>query len=369
MTAQWSSLVERLRGQLPESVTEAELAAFLVAHRDGSLFEQIAATRRFPHLLTLSLGLGRDSLTMLCLLQEGRLLMEGQVLKPDDLDGVVFSDTGAEWPFTYALLARARSFTEAMGVRFFHLQKPPRSGSRGWLSNPRSKGDRSEPAWMANTESWSLVEKAAGGVYHRRLPIREEFMRFSKLAVTVNSSCTDNHKIQPIRRWLRDLCIESFGLSTRAWGALVRQGLRQRHRALIGIAADEASRAINTGHPSYEWAVYPLIELGITKADEAGILQRHGWDVPEGQPVYKSGCTLCPYQPVSWFWVLQERHPELFAQIEAYEAAALAINPKMYIARGRPIREVVLRWRERNPHATHESVLRKSYTRCNEVGA
>ena len=144
----------------------------------------------------------------------------------------------------------------------------------------------------------------------------------------------------------------------------MRKGLRERHRVLIGIAADESSRAINTGRPSYEWAVYPLVEMGINKADEGAILQRHGFDGVFDLPVYKSGCYLCPYQPAGWYALLQEKHPDLFAKVEEYEAAALALNPKMHIIRGMPIREAVTRWRARHPHATHEAILRKSYDRC-----
>ncbi len=356
-------LLTRARAALSVELRD-ELGAFVARHRDEGLFTALCAARRFPHLVTLNCGLGRDSIAMLCLLSEGRLVMEGQTLRPVDVDAVVFSDTGAEWPATYALIPKVSQLCADMGVPFFVLEKPPERGERGWQDNPRAKGDRTDPAWLTNTADWSLAEKAAGGVYHRRLPIREEYMRLGTIAVTVNASCTDNHKVQPIRRWLNDLCIDTFGASTRSWGVLVRKGLRERHRVLIGIAADEASRAINTGRPSYEWAVYPLLEAGITKDDEGAILQRHGFDGFFDLPVLKSGCYLCPYQPVGWFWVLSEQHPDLFARVEEYEATALARNPKMHILRGMPITEAVTAWRARNPRATHEAVLRKSYDRC-----
>ena len=104
--------------------------------------------------------------------------------------------------------------------------------------------------------------------------------------------------------------------------------------------------------------------MGIAKDDEAEIFHRHGFDGVFDLPVLKSGCYLCPYQPVGWFWVLMEQHPGLFAKVEAYEDTALARNPKMHIVRGMPIRQAVMAWRSRNPMATHETVLRKSYNRC-----
>ena len=320
--------------------------------------------RRFPFLVTLNCGLGRDSIAMLCLLAEHQLVMEGQHIGPADVDAVIFADTGAEWPHTYALLPVVADFCAAMGVRFIHIAKPPEYGERGWRDNPRAHGDREDPAWVVGSEEWTIAERAASGAYHRRIPIIPEFSRYGKIAVTVNASCTDNHKVQPIRRVMADLCLERFGVDCRSWGHLVRRGLRERHRVLIGIAADEADRAINTGRPFYEWAVYPLLEAGLTKPAETAILARHGFDMD--LPIYKSGCVMCPFQPIGWFWALSVLHPDLFEVVVEYEAAALAKNPAMHLIGGRkgqPIRLAVAAWRARNRHATIEGVLRKAYQR------
>jgi hypothetical protein len=42
------------------------------------------------------MGLGRDSLAMLALLTEGKLVAEGRPLRPAGVDAVVFSDPGFE---------------------------------------------------------------------------------------------------------------------------------------------------------------------------------------------------------------------------------------------------------------------------------
>lgn len=362
----FSQLVERVRQRLPAGLDAEDLDAFIEKHRDTILFEQLAAHRRFPHLLTLNLGMGRDSLAMLCLLRERALEVDGAAIGPEAVDAVIFSDTGAEWPFTYALVPHARRFCERMGVRFLHLQKPPADGPRGWRTNPRAKGDRTPPAWQLGTAAWSIEEKAREGAYHRRPPIREEYMRFGTIAVTSNSSCTDNHKVQVIRRAVSDLSVQTFGLDNPAWGRLVKKGTRRPHTVLIGIAADEPDRIEYPERPYYERPVYPLFDMGITKDDEAAILRRHGWDVPE-LPVYKSGCWLCPYQPVGWYYFLLQDYPHLFALVEEYEARALARNPNLHIIagkKGRPIRETVHRWRQRHPHATRAAVFDKSYSRC-----
>ena len=75
-------------------------------------------------IITLNLGMGRDSLAMLGLLTEGRLIAEGRALAPEDIDAVVFADPGAEWAHTMALLPRVRRFCMRHDLRFLHLQKP-----------------------------------------------------------------------------------------------------------------------------------------------------------------------------------------------------------------------------------------------------
>lgn len=306
-------------------------------------------------LTTLNAGMGRDSTAMLCLLAEGRLVVDGAPVQPADIDAVIFSDTGMEWPTTYAALPAVRSICEGMGVRFLHLRKP---AEELWRANPRAKGDRADPVWVTAGAGLSIDEKAASGAYHRRIPILWEFMRFSKIAATVNASCTDNHKVQVIRRAMNDLCLEKFGMDCQAWGRLCRKGLAERHRVLIGLAADEADRALDTGRPFYERACYPLLEMKIGKAEEIPVLDRHGlgW-------LHKSGCYMCPYQPVGWYWVLSIRHPDLFALVVEYERRALEENPKMFVVAGKPIEVAITDWRRRNPRATEDDLMRKAYCR------
>lgn len=306
-------------------------------------------------LTTINAGMGRDSTAMLCLLAEGLLVADGAPVLPSDIDAVIFSDTGAEWPSTYAALPAVRALCKRMGVRFLHLQKPPEAV---WRAHLRPRGDRSDPAWVLAGQGLSIEEKADRGAYHRRLPILEEFSRFAKIAVTQNASCTDNHKVQVIRRAMNDLCVERFGMDCQAWGRLARKGLAERHRVLIGIAADEIERAIDTGRPFYERACYPLVEMDIGKVAEVPILDRHGFGW-----MHKSGCYICPFQPVGWYWVLSVRHPDLFARVVAYEAAALAANPKMFVVAGKPLELAVHDWRRRNPHAAEDDVLAKAYCR------
>jgi hypothetical protein len=133
----------------------------------------------------------------------------------------------------------------------------------------------------------------------------------------------------------------------------------------VGIAADELPR-VHLGHPQDggdgPWFVteaYPLIELGVTKADEDAILRRHGLSHAR-----KSGCAMCPFQPVGWYWALRETDPAGWEAVVEYERAALARNPRMFVVGAAPIAQVVVAWRGRNPLATVEEVLDKTYGRC-----
>ena len=317
-----------------------------------------------PHLVTLNCGMGRDSLAMLCLLAERRLMVDGAHIGPEAVDAVVFSDTGAEWPHTYALLPQVAEFCAALGVPFYHIQKPSQDAID---ADDRPKGSRDAPHWMTAT---TIEERCATGYYHRRPGLVWEYQRRQTIAVRSDANCTDNHKIQPMRRLLGDLSEARFGVRNAAWGRLVRRGLALPHHRLIGFTMDELERAAPHKGPSYERLVFPLIEARLTKADEGRILRRHGFDDIDA-PVLKSGCFVCPWQTAGWFWALSVQHPDLFAVAVAYEAAALARHPSMVVCGGKPplpLPAAVYAWRQRNPGASVEQVLRKDYHRgCRAV--
>lgn len=317
-----------------------------------------------PHLTTLNCGLGRDSIAMLCLLAERQLMVDGEHVGPEAVDAVLFADTGAEWPHTYALLPRVAAWCAGLGLPFYHLAKPSEAAI---AADERPKGSRDAPHWMTAT---TIEERCATGYYHRRPGIVREYMRRATIAVRSAANCTDNHKIQPMRRLLGDLCEARFGVDLSGWGRLVRRGLALPHVRLIGFTMDELERAAPHKGPSYERLAFPLIEARLTKADEGRILRRHGFDDIDA-PVLKSGCYVCPWQSAGWFWALSVQHPELYAVAVAYEAAALARHPKMFVCGGDPqlaLPEKVVWWRANNPGAQVEQVLRKDYHRgCRAV--
>jgi len=298
-------------------------------------------------------------MAMLLLLIEKELIVDCEAIGPEAVDAIIFSDTGAEWPHTYGLIPRVRKLCARHGLRFLWLRKPRKTGPLGWARNRRAKGSRETPAWVIGG---SIEAKARNGSYHLRLPILDEYERFEKLAIRNNSSCTSNHKVGPIRRAMNDLSLEKYGINNRQWSHRIKTQGYPQHRVLIGIAADEAARAIDTGRPAYERPVYPLVTMGIDKAGEAAILARHGF-----AHVQKSGCYMCPFQGAGWYWVLRDHHPKLWDRVVAYERTALAKNPKMNVVGKTPLPQAVAAWRQRNPHATAEAVINKSYSRCRSI--
>lgn len=307
------------------------------------------ARANVDRVITLNCGLGRDSLTLVALAAAGELEVEGLgTIGLADIDAVVFSDTGCEWPHTYALIPAVQRLVEEAGGRFVILR--------------HGEGDREGP----KPATWADVERRArSGAYHLRPDIIDDYASRRTVVSIGKGDCTTHQKILPIRRFIEDISFARFGLGNRAYGHAVRKGRRRPHVTIIGIAADEAGRVKpNAPHPSYVTEAYPLIEAGITKAHEGQYLERVGLG-----HVRKSGCWMCPYQPNGWWWALSVTEPDLFQRAVEYEARSLERNPKMSVRgrvrRGEAVRlpEVVAGWRRRNPDATVEAVLAKEYLR------
>ena len=317
-----------------------------------------AAPLNARRVVTLNLGLGRDSFAMLCLLAERSLWVDGRAIGPGDVDCVVFSDTGREWDHSHALIPKARAMCAAMGVRFLIL----------------AKGGDGEK--LAAPSSWSDIEaRADAGLYHARPDIVTDLNSRKTVVSLGKGDCTDVHKIRPIRKLINDISRLRFGLNNIQWPSAIRRGERVRHITIIGIAADESSRADKSiameesgRAPKFVTESYPLISMGIAKADEGKILARFGLEA-----VRKSGCYMCPYQPLSAYWALSIVNPEAWADVQRYEAESIAANPNISI-NGTKLKGIVLtigeqvdRWRASNPDATVDAVLNKSYSRCDKA--
>jgi len=359
------------------------------AHR-AQLFNTIGRAHRQATTRSLTIfrmGLGRDSIAMLCLLVEDGLIVGGRKVVPLDIDAVVFTDPGAEWSNTYALIPRVAEFCERNGLRFIVIAKPAEEGPRGWKSwiATRQLGSRAVAPWRQIGDANETVEsRAARGFYQARAPIMADYASRGVIVQYKDTSCTVNHKIGPNRALMNDLSLERFGIDNRKWSDEVKKHRRPPHRLLLGIAADEAERAGLCPGPLYEATFYPLVEMGVAKAMETAILARHGFDDTK-----KSGCSMCKFQPIEWYWALSVTDPAKFAEVVAYEANALQTSPNLLLmpkgvlssngwdgdprpAKERPklpIAASVALWYELNKHRkpTVDEVLAKAYKRCDRA--
>lgn len=378
--------------------------------RNIGLFGQRLTTYNADRVVILRMGLGRDSLAMLGLLAEGSLAVAGgRMLGPADVDAVVFSDPGYEWPATYEVIPRVEAICRQIGVPFFWQKKPPVAAWTAWLRAweaarlpaedleeddddgataprrsriPRPWVDEAPPlprrpahrlnAPLSAAEVEALRARCEGGYYQHSPPILEDYQSRNRVILMADGSCTQKHKIAPGRRLQADIAALRFGVpDNAAWGRDVKAGRRSRHVSLLGIAADELSRRDTLLDPEFDtWfeeLQFPLVELGIDRAAETPILAR--WGLAEAQ---KSGCMVCKYQKEDWYWALSQIDPASYQKAVEWELTAEAAAARD----GRPLRDAhllrtaerlperVAAWRAAHPEATVASVLANEYKSC-----
>lgn len=323
---------------------------------------------RSRSLTIFRMGLGRDSLAMLGLLIEGKLTAKGLRILPEDVDAVVFTDPGMEWNSTYQMIPRVQAVCDAYGLRFLVQAKAPVIEQRAWTA-VRTVGSRADAPWRAPVEGETVEDRAARGYYHPRVGIMADYASKGMIVPYTGGGCTDVHKIGPNRALMDDLARERFGAwaDNAAWGRAVKKGERPPHLVLIGIAADEVARQGECAGPNYEATAYPLVEAGIRKDQEQPILDR--WNLGDAK---KSGCVMCKFQPIGWYWALRELEPDQFREVCAYEANALKTSPNLLLfPKGVPgvpgsaklqLAAAVDLWRAHNLDATVERVLEKTYS-------
>jgi hypothetical protein len=144
--------------------------------------------------------------------------------------------------------------------------------------------------------------------------------------------CTDEFKIQPIRREIR-----------RRLGYKKGKKFKDRLEMWLGISRDEAHRM----KPSRETNTtnrYPLIELNWHREDCKRYLKQHNLPVP-----MKSSCIGCPYHSNRYFLDMKRQRPDEWQDVvsfdktlrETYSFPALRGDP--YIHRNaEPLEKVYL---------------------------
>ncbi len=242
-------------------------------------------------LHTFSYGGGWQSTAALVLAARGEL----------DYRVFVFANVGddSEYPGTLAYLRQiAIPFAAANGLELHQVHRTRRDGTPetlyGRLTRPGS----------------------------RSLPIP---VRMPDTGAPGTRACTADFKVRVVARWLRE-----HG-ATPADPAVTA----------LGITLDEIGRARTDSGIPHQRLAYPLLDLGLRRADCPPIIAGAGLPMPP-----KSACWFCPYHRPSEWQRMQRQEPELFARACDLEAQLIARRRELgrdpvYLTRfGRPLGEV-----------------------------
>lgn len=212
-------------------------------------------------LRILSLGAGVQSTTLALLAAHG-------IIGPMP-DGAIFADTGAEPAAVYKHLDWLSS-----GVLPYPVHRVAEGDLGKIIGQKRPTGK-----WV-HMPIPAFIASSNGG-----------------RAALLNRSCTQDYKIRPIRRKVRELA----GLTRK------RSPKEPVVEQWIGISCDEAQRMKDSREPWVRHR-YPLIELGMTRADCLKWIAAHGYPTPP-----KSSCTFCPFHDAEQ-WKATKADPEAWAQ-------------------------------------------------------
>lgn len=242
-------------------------------------------------LCTFSFGGGVQSVTCLALAAAGRIPYRT----------FLFANVGndSEHPGTLAYLETyAKPYAAAHGLTLIELHRTRRDGSTETLYGRLTKpGSRSLP-----------------------IPVR------MSNGAPGTRSCTADFKIRVVGKWLK------------------QHGATAQNPATVGvgISLDEIERANTRRQEPYECIDYPLLTLGLRRADCYRIITGAGLPIPP-----KSACWFCPYhRPTTWTDMRRDE-PELFersCQLEALlieRRATLGKDPVYLTRYGKPLARAI----------------------------
>lgn len=248
-------------------------------------------------LRVLCFGGGVQSTALLLMACEGRLR----------LDHAIYADTGDDPESVHRVVARARELCGSSGIGFDEVSAGHLMGDMG------RSGVNKIPAWVATKDG-------KGSMPLRRV-------------------CTEDYKIIPIRRKVREL----LGMPFRG---RPRKGLLATK--ILGISTDEMGRMRRSMHAWYRLE-YPLIEMGMSRQDCLAYLEGAGWG-----DVARSTCVFCPFHTMEDWRRVWPAHRERIVEMERLVQSSPGIKGRAYLTRHlRPIEEV-MESGEEGPRVHHE---------------
>jgi len=180
-------------------------------------------------------------------------------------DWVVFSDTGSEWPETYAQLPVVEAWCASVGFPF-----------------ARTRWDRTQGERAGTFES-----------IHANC-LRTEYLPSKAYGL---AGCTFKWKIQPLQRWRKAHGFTPSGIAIGYDAGEARRLKKARARATACASSEEATDEVL-------W--YPLVAMGMDRTACVDRLQKQGW------PSQKSACFMCPSTKPKEWEALKEKHPDLY---------------------------------------------------------
>lgn len=241
-----------------------------------------------PVINALSLGAGVQSSAL--------LLMSAHGLLPK-VDYAAFADTGWERPETYAALDRLENeVARPAGIEIVRLKA---GDIRRDALDPNSRFS-TMPLFIRNRDgSKGMLRRQCTSTYKVKILLAEARRR-------LGAQVFDDGRVGRVRR----------GRALNMW---------------VGISADEFHRAKDSG-VAYAVNTFPLLQLGLTRADTQAYLDRHGFAA-----VSKSACIGCPYTSNAGWRDLRDNHPEQWAQAVEFDRAIRAGSARAN-ANGIPLR-------------------------------
>lgn len=216
----------------------------------------------FLRLLSLGAGVQSTTIALMAAERDPRL---------DHLDGAIFADTGWEPAYVYDHLTKLGEVLESAGIPL-HV-----------VSNGNLRHDLVSPSHRYASIPYFVRNPDGGRGMGRR-------------------QCTNEYKLTPIRRKIRELLGS-------APPDFKRVSLANRAEQWIGFSTDEIGRVGHTGRPvRYLYSRYPLLELGMSRADCQDWLHSRGWT-----SVAKSACIGCPYHGNRQWRELRDNRPAEWA--------------------------------------------------------
>lgn len=177
-----------------------------------------------------------------------------------------------------------------------------------------------------------IVEHDTPGKLREPIPIR------GMNGMPLSRSCTRDWKVGVVGRWLKDNGASAVDPAT----------------VYIGISTDEIQRVGNKKVGAYERPTYPLIDLGLSRAQCMTIIAEAGLPVPP-----KSACWFCPFHTKA-AWAEQRRdEPDLFEKAAGLEdlmnarRRELDKDPVFLTYTGIPLREAITEAQDMLPGFDH----------------